>query len=42
MWKKISDKFKNEDIVAGYDLMNEPVLKFKNWAKCYLKCLIKQ
>jgi endoglucanase len=33
IWKKISDKFKNEDIVASYDLMNEPGLKFKNWAK---------
>lgn len=25
-WKEIAEKYKNETIVAGYDLMNEPAL----------------
>ncbi|MEN3013429.1 MAG: cellulase family glycosylhydrolase [Endomicrobiia bacterium] len=33
LWDKISKMFKDEEIIAGYDIMNEPVIRKKNWAK---------
>ncbi len=33
LWDKISKRFKNEEIIAGYDIMNEPVIRQKNWDK---------
>ncbi len=33
LWDKLSKKFAEESIIAGYDIMNEPVIKNKNWSK---------
>ncbi len=30
LWKKIADRYKNESIVIGYDLLNEPIAPFFN------------
>ena len=30
LWKKIADRYKNESIVLGYDLLNEPIAPFFN------------
>lgn len=33
LWDLISKRYKNKEIIAGYDIMNEPVMRKKNWAK---------
>ncbi len=33
LWKKIADRYKNEPIVLGYDLLNEPIAPFFNTAE---------
>lgn len=33
LWDKLSKRFKDEEIIAGYDVMNEPVIYDKNWSK---------
>lgn len=33
LWDKLSKKFRDEEIIAGYDVMNEPVIYDKNWGK---------
>lgn len=30
LWKKIADKYKDESIVIGYDLLNEPIPHYRN------------
>lgn len=31
LWSQIADKYKNNDTIYGYDLMNEPILEFDVW-----------
>ncbi|MCS7179887.1 MAG: glycoside hydrolase family 5 protein, partial [bacterium] len=33
LWDKISKRYKNKEIIAGYDIMNEPVIRKKNWSE---------
>ena len=37
LWKSIADKYKNETVIAGYDLLNEPDIKTTDLIDLYKK-----